>query len=173
MRCITFGMTYFDKKKFMPIKNRHFVKPWGGFWTAPLLTQQENYSAWAQWCSTNDFHVERLANAIVFNMSDSARICRIDSLQDLGALPMQSNFGITYTPDFERIAQEYDAIYLTSKGERETRWTRPYNLYGWDCESVLILNPDIVTEVKHEQFELFSVLDDWEDVTTRIQRKGE
>ena len=44
--------------------------------------------------------------------------------------------------DFENIARHYDAIHLTPKGQEDTRWSTPHNLYGWDCETILILNTD-------------------------------
>jgi len=43
-------------------------------------------------------------------------------------------------PDYEECATRYDAIHLTDRGQWATRMTHPKNLYGWDCESVLILN---------------------------------
>ena len=48
--------------------------------------------------------------------------------------------------DFEKIAENYDAIWLTEKGMQETRWSNP-DLYGWDCETFLILNPKCCYEV--------------------------
>ena len=53
-------------------------------------------------------------------------------------------------PDFEKMVKMgYDAIYLTDKGQMETRFTMP-DLYGWDCECVLVMNPDCVTQVEVE-----------------------
>ena len=46
--------------------------------------------------------------------------------------------------DFKEASKTWDAIFLTEKGQRETRFTHPKNLYGWDCESVLILNSNII-----------------------------
>jgi hypothetical protein len=46
-------------------------------------------------------------------------------------------------PNFEKAAEKYDMIYLTKKGERDTRlpWIkREYNFYGYDCECGILLN---------------------------------
>lgn len=37
--------------------------------------------------------------------------------------------------NFEMIAVDWDIIWLTKQGMRETHLTMPFNLYGWDCES--------------------------------------
>lgn len=59
---------------------------------------------------------------------------------------MQSDI---YYPDFEAMIRSgIDAIWLTPKGERETRFSHPKNLYGWDCESVLIMNPNGISPEK-------------------------
>jgi len=49
--------------------------------------------------------------------------------------------------DFEQLSKTYDAVWLTYNGERKTRYSNP-DLYGWDCESVLILNKNSVYQVK-------------------------
>ena len=43
--------------------------------------------------------------------------------------------------DFEQIRSAgIDAIYLTKSGVNNTMYSFPKNLYGWDCESVLVIN---------------------------------
>jgi len=39
--------------------------------------------------------------------------------------------------DFEKLSQAYDGIWLTEQGNAATRLSFPYNLYSWDCESIL------------------------------------
>jgi hypothetical protein len=39
--------------------------------------------------------------------------------------------------DFEKLSQNYDGIWLTEQGNGETHLSFPYNLYSWDCESIL------------------------------------
>lgn len=42
---------------------------------------------------------------------------------------------------------KYEAIWLTAKGQSETHYSNPTNLYGWDCESVLIMNSKCVIPI--------------------------
>jgi len=47
--------------------------------------------------------------------------------------------------DFESLANHYDAMWLTETGEISTRLLcQDRNLYGWDCESVLIFNKECI-----------------------------
>jgi hypothetical protein len=40
--------------------------------------------------------------------------------------------------DFEKLAQDYDAMHLTKRGQIETRFSYDVNLWGgWDCESTV------------------------------------
>ncbi len=39
--------------------------------------------------------------------------------------------------DFERLATEYDGLWLTEQGNAETHLSYPHDLYGWDTESTL------------------------------------
>ena len=48
------------------------------------------------------------------------------------------------TLDFEKLAQEYDAIEVLISGDPGLY----YELYGWDCDSILIMNPEIIIEEK-------------------------
>lgn len=53
--------------------------------------------------------------------------------------------------NFIAVSKDYDAIYLTDKGQWKTRNTYPNTLYGWDCETLLVLNYDSIDE---ESFEI-------------------
>ena len=49
--------------------------------------------------------------------------------------------------DFEKMSKKFDAIYLTEQGEYKTRFIDRYSLYGWDCESILIMNKNIIKQI--------------------------
>ena len=53
------------------------------------------------------------------------------------------------TIDFEKLASRYDAIeVLISKDGRL------YSaLYGWDCDSILILNPNVIITIKNKELQ--------------------
>jgi hypothetical protein len=51
--------------------------------------------------------------------------------------------------DFEGMkGNGIDAIWLTEAGQWETRHTYPRNLYGWDCETIFIMNESCVKSTK-------------------------
>ena len=57
--------------------------------------------------------------------------------------------GLFQAIDFEAMVQRgIEGIYLTEKGQIDTRWTSPRSLYGWDCETILILNENCIKSVE-------------------------
>lgn len=137
------GSDSFDVEKFNKITNNKYRnKPNGGLWTSPLNSE----FGWITWCKVNDFNFEEYSSkSFTLELSDDARIFIINSIDDLKKLPtfISKIGGINYiTIDYEKLSKYYDAIYLTIKGEQETSWLENFDelsLYGWDCETVLIL----------------------------------
>ena len=145
--CIHYGHDTFMKTKVSPIVNQMFIKPLGGLWTSPV----DSVFGWKDWCQSEEY--DGLAGGQMYvQLKRTAKIYIIDSLEDLKKIPIQKELRLygTVFPDFEWIAKQYDAIWLTNKGERETRYTRPHNLYGWDCETVLIMNGGCCYQVEYE-----------------------
>lgn len=143
---IHYGSTNYNPEKVGKIVNENWVKPKGGLWTSPI----DSTWGWKDWCESEDFRECNQSNSFLLQFKQSAKILVIDSLEDLKKLPKQKVV-ITYKYqkeylDFELLALEYDAIWLTETGQHETHFSHPIDLYGWDCESVLILNPYCVTE---------------------------
>jgi len=137
MQLIHYGADHFDPDKFKPIKNRDFVKPEGGLWASPVDSEY----GWREWCEAEKFNEEKLE--IAFQFEYTGRFLVINSQYGLGAMCWRE---VDYwrgklVPDFELMAIEIDAIHLTARGQAATRWSQP-DLYGWDCESVLIMNPE-------------------------------
>jgi hypothetical protein len=144
LNLITYGCGYsFDIGKFNTIKNesRYSNKPTGGLWASPINSKY----GWRQWGKENDFG----DFSSTFRVSYKGKTIIVDSVDDLSYLTRRKDVSpdsrrfISYlNADFEHLASEgIDAIYLTQKGEKETRFTNP-GLYGWDCESVIIMNPE-------------------------------
>jgi hypothetical protein len=151
MQLIHYGSNSFNPDKFDPIQNKITNltnKPLGGLWTSPVNTKY----GWKDWCLGNDFNLEKLEKSFTITLKEKANIFIVNSQKDLQRLPFYSEFnneniiGFRYPKiafDFEKLAKEYDAIWLTEKGLMDTQdLTFPLNLYGWDCESVLIMNLD-------------------------------
>lgn len=135
------GASKYDASKFLPIRNSIYRrKPIGGLWTSPINSEY----GWRQWCEDQNFSTGPLDE--FFDIEFAGRVYVIDQLKDLLNAPLvryTSPYGLVSVQsiDFEQlINQGYDAIHLTTKGQIETRFSEPINLYGWDCESVLIMN---------------------------------
>lgn len=146
MEIISFGKTELREERFIKPQN-DWIKPIGGIWGSTYLKDQEISSDWERWCISENFEYNR-EEAVIFTLRKDAKVYEIDSVEDLNLLAMVYNVHGNCMPlmlDFEAIvAAGIDAIHLTEKGQAETRFSRPYSLYGWDVESWLILNFDAI-----------------------------
>lgn len=134
---IHYGNSSYDPMRILPIRNVGWVKPRGGFWTSPVDSEW----GWKDWCTENEFRECNEENSIRMKFNPDARILVLDSLFDLKRLPFSSSpFVPMLFPDYEELAKSCDAIWLTENGESESRMSYPVSLYGWDCESILIMN---------------------------------
>lgn len=146
MQLIHHGANRFDRSKFRHPADSTWTKPRGqGFWASPVDSEW----GWKDWCLSEEFALERLEEKFTFEIT--GLIITIDSVEDLSLLDWVHIPGKIITNlngiRFSRMAMAgIDAIHLTVKGEDETRHSRPFNLYGWDCESVLILNESIIPD---------------------------
>jgi hypothetical protein len=127
-----------------PVANRLHIKPMYGLWTSTYNTV-ESTSAWVDWCRSEEFGTPDACNWFVLTPKKNVRVYSINAVADLRSLldqyphpdPMShalSRF-VAYL-DFERIAQDYDALHMTDVGQWATRNSEP-GLNGWDCESTL------------------------------------
>lgn len=138
MNLISYGLgNAFDPFKFKWVKNREFIKPDGGLWASPVRAKY----GWREWCRSESFGNLETS----FKFSIDGNVFTIDSLFDALKMPWKSAYNIIEYPDFEEMMRRgVDAVYLTLNGERETRFSHPKSLYGWDCECVLVMNPNII-----------------------------
>ena len=77
------------------------------------------------------------------SLSNDARVLYINSVNDLEDLPeLHNEIGICSWKllNFEKLAKTYDAIEVNISGDPELYFA----LYGWDCDSILIMNPNII-----------------------------
>jgi hypothetical protein len=135
---------------FYPIKNiPFFIKPSGGLWLSPFTPLRKFKSGWHEWCF--DIWGESYESGSIITLPNNTRTYIIDSQRDLidfiddVGIPIESQMFSHFwkIPDFEKAAEKYDMIYLTEKGQRDTRhpWAnREYNLYGWDVHGGILLN---------------------------------
>ena len=142
---IHYGHTKFDKSVFNKIKNVDCsTKPKGGLWASDV----ESEHGWKEWCNENKFRDCDKENSFTFTLSDDAKILYIESVNDLESLPKGKdkfglNFSSWYLLDFEKLAETYDAVEVSISSDFDLY----YKLYGWDCDSIVIMNPDIVVEL--------------------------
>jgi len=142
IKCITYGCgNSFETEKFQPVKNRRgsLNKPTGGLWSSP----HDSLHSWSR--ASTSMGIEDLKTS--FNFIYSGNTLVIDSLKDLTKIKWTAYRGWDFlkVPDFEDlISRGFDAIYLTDDGEIRTRFGQEYNLYGWDCETVFIMNKESI-----------------------------
>lgn len=133
------------KTKMNPILDNEtgVLKPHGGLWTSTY--KGEGYgSEWLQW-SYNTGWYEQDPPMWLLTPKD-ANLLVIDTYKDLEK--MMDQYSSPFVPDlslirkihFGKIAEKYDGIHLTSKGQAQTRFSYPYNLHGWDVECTLWFN---------------------------------
>lgn len=135
---IHYGHAAFDPNLFKPIQNDQcWVKPRGGLWASPIDTKL----GWKDWCEKEEFRECIEENSFIFTLP-KANIFVIDSVEKLKELPTIADpvwKSISTLIDFENcIKFGYDAIELNLSADRQLYW----ELYGWDCDSILVMNPD-------------------------------
>ena len=137
-----YGSDSFDKSKFVKVKNKELLsKPIGGFWGC----RKGSGRGWKEWCIANDFELDRLSTKFDFCLSDNARVFIIDSekkLNQLSSIDDGKFTSIWKCLDFEKISSEYDAIEVLISKCPKLYW----DLYGWDFDSILVLNPNVIIE---------------------------
>ena len=149
MKVIHYGNIVFNKDDFKHITNDNWGKPRGGLWTSPVDSEY----GWKEWCTDEEFRDCNVENSFTLELKDSCKILKIDSKEDLINIiyTYKGNYFNKIYLDFETISKYYDAIWLTVKGESETRHCGMFDdgipcIYGWDCESVLLLNNCCIKE---------------------------
>ena len=149
-----YGASQYDPNKFGTIRDRKWgTKPHGGLWTSPV----DSTYGWGKWCKDNEFKARSLT--CWFDVRFTGTVLVIDGEEDLNLLPwpnkstnnalLKFSFDIGSPSFASLVLSEIDAIHLTVEGEQETRYTMPRNLYGWDCESVLVMNPASIAPIQY------------------------
>lgn len=144
----------FNRKLVKEVKNsekRYYLnKPEGGLWTSPINSEY----GWREFLREGNLSSgrKRLEHYALFKLNDSIKrkLFIVNSEEDVLLLPriMINNYILV---DFERLANMgYSGLWLTWKGQVETRYTRPGGIefYGWDVETVLLFSMNGVEEAK-------------------------
>lgn len=141
---IHYGHKHFDKDLFKEIKNIIFVKPEGGLWASDVNSK----NGWKEWTEAENYRTDtyRDDNYFKFKLKDNAKVLTLKTKDDLKRLPKNKvpTFPIMREwLDFEKLAKHYDAIEVFIE---KLYW----DLYGWDCDSLLVLNKEVVEEIEDE-----------------------
>ena len=146
MKFIHYGHFGFEKDKFNPIQNRECEnKPKGGLWASSVTAKY----GWEKWCQDNEFEEYcKPDHSFMFSLKPEANIYYIGSLEAADNLPRtKSKYDIKVPSkiimgvDFEAMVKGgIDAILYDQSSCPELYW----RLNGWDCDCILIMNPDII-----------------------------
>lgn len=142
---IHYGHTAFIPEQFCPIRNRYgFTKPYGGFWASPIDAKM----GWKYWCEAEEFRECKESNAFCFTLRDDSHVLTITNTEQLRSIPQQNDvqfLTLWKALDFETLVQSgVDAVEVTLFAD----WNLYYELYGWDCDSILIMNPEIIVPIQ-------------------------
>ena len=150
---IHYGSSKFDINRFRKPKN--YIEMWNKpdphtcLWASPI----DSENGWLQWSLDNLFRTDELESSFIFELTPDSKVLNIrndDELQkaiDSGMLKTRTDLpGFLqddYYMDFEQLAKDgYDAIEVHIYSNRIY-----FGLYGWDCDSLLVLNPDCIVEL--------------------------
>lgn len=165
---IILGKKELNKEMFKPIKNGiGSIKPKGGLWASPYYPNDEYISGWHKWCS-NEMDSWLSNDSVILELKNNTRMFTINNQNDLikfisivgiaeDEVLLRMGLKMLIYPNFEKASQLFDVIYLTEEGEWKTRFVSnqcDYNLYGWDCESILILNFDCIKKWKYKKLNI-------------------
>ena len=153
---IHYGHKYFDINKFDQIKNETlWVKPCGGLWASAV----DSKYGWNKFNEDNRCKECDEQNSFKFTLKENSNVFHIYSVTDLSLLPrVELNKDLyaaskhTFFIDFENaLYSGIDAIELHLSEEKDKHngimTGLYYLLYGWDCDSILIMNPEIVVPI--------------------------
>lgn len=144
---IHYGNTKFDPNKGFPIRNREIPwdKPRGGFWASPVKCR----FGWRDWCEAEDFRECDDEDAIIFRLKPEATIMYIDNVETAEQLRPYLLFAQTRVVgiDFEKLVRDgWDGLEIALQGICGFAFLWDV-FYDWDCDSIVILNPNVVEVV--------------------------
>lgn len=140
---IHYGHSSYNKSEFTPIRNViDFTKPRGGLWASPIDAPY----GWRQWCEQEEFRKCKERESFKFTLSPTAKILHIRSIEDCEFIPTlkSSNRLRWFCPNYEKLMKGgFDGVEVHISDD----YNLYYKLYGWDCDSIVIMNKDIVVPI--------------------------
>lgn len=142
---VHYGNDHFDESLFCRIRNREYSnKPFGGLWASP----EESDITWKEWCDFEEFRKYDENDCFKFKLKPNAKVLVLECKDDLANLP-RVEVDLTYISmnidiDFEKLAEDYDAIMVYIRRGKEYFDSLYHELYGWDCDTLLVMNKEII-----------------------------
>ena len=171
---IHYGSTHYDPSLFVPVRNCDWKpKPEGGLWGSREEQIHEdgwtNYG-WKEWCEDNGFHRNQLKSYFRFTLSEGSKVLLLKNTRDLLPLPKIKTWRpkdrsevlnlpegqITTREQLDRFFQknpcylDYEKMVSESVDAIELQHSFLFRdcLDTWDCDCIVVLNPDAVVEVE-------------------------
>jgi len=160
MRYIHYGSNEYIP--FAGVRNiRNWQKPEGGLWAS----REGDPDGWEAWCRKEGYQLHLLEKHFSFSLVSGSRVLPLENETQLIDLPKQKPWqpkDLSWmetlradqipTPeqldewlspnwcllDFEILAKRYDAIEMINAGAFRS------SLSLWDCNCILVMNPDVV-----------------------------
>ena len=151
-----YGSNVFKPECVLEVTRSRNMKPVGGFWASPIDSER----SWYEWCKQEYFNLNSLELHFDFQLKPSAKILLIENEQDVRnmiakypgkQMDTQESFVyapfrtpeenyLKHCPDFVAISKDYDGVEINiTKCPSLYHW-----MYGWDVDSIVIWNPDVV-----------------------------
>jgi len=142
-----YGSSVFNISKFEPVGNAFGItfmnKPHGGLWASPV----DSHNNWHDWCLSESFNTKSLDEYFDFTLKHSSKVLSINTISDLNKITdhieITYDFGIKVRVDFESLVRAgCDAVYV------EYNYGTSQAFYGWDVDTLLVLNPDCIKVIE-------------------------
>ena len=138
---IHYGHRYFEPDIFVEVENVCWNKPIGGLWASDINAKY----GWNNWCKDEDYCECKEENSFRFTLKENSKVLVISSHDDLNKLPLEDGVpeyinDRSLCIDFEKLKRKYDAIEVLISEDNRLY----YDLYGWDCDSILVLNKECI-----------------------------
>ena len=160
---IHYGSDHFYPEFFIPARNGDWrPKPADG--TGLWASRVDDEFGWEAWCLENHFNLDHLRSSFCFTLPEASILTLEDPAQlislpklhpwepkkplevEEGELPTMEQLREWFVPnwcylDFEKLAEEYDAIELRNSG------AFPDSLSTWDCDCIFVMKAEKIVEI--------------------------
>lgn len=154
---IHYGNDHFDANRFKVVKTREGAfgigskpEPGTGLWGSPVSSTH----SWEEWCESQDFNTDKFDKSFKFTVRHPEKILYIDSNKSLDSLfDIYGIIGIGNWPKiFVSPALDFDKMkrdgYVAMEISISSHWRIYDELYGWDCDSIVVFYADEVCVVE-------------------------